>query len=74
MRKLTLSKMVWSATMVADGDGEDFAIPGDLLQGESRKLAVLRKIQVDSLLPDDLRRQALLLDLTVGSGLASIDG
>jgi hypothetical protein len=39
---LTLNAMAWSATTIDDGDGEDFAIPGDLLQGENPKLASLR--------------------------------
>jgi hypothetical protein len=34
----------------------------------------LRKIQLDSFLPDALRRQTLLPDLTVSSGMASIIG
>jgi hypothetical protein len=34
--------MVWSAKTMDDGDDEDLAIPGDLLQGENPKLASLR--------------------------------
>jgi hypothetical protein len=33
--------IAWSATTMDDGDGEDFAIPSDLLQGENPKLASL---------------------------------
>ena len=69
-RKLTLNLMAWSTVTLVDGNGEDFAIPDDLLQRESRKLAGLRKIQVDSFLPDDLRRQAVLLDHAPEAGVA----
>jgi hypothetical protein len=39
---LNLNTMVWSATTIDDGDGEDLAITSDLLQRENPKLASLR--------------------------------
>jgi hypothetical protein len=38
------------------------------------KFIGLMRLQLDSFLPDALRRQALLPDLTVSSGVASIVG
>jgi hypothetical protein len=54
--------MVWSATSMTTGVELDFAIAGEVLQKGSAKFVGLRKIQDDSFLPDDLRRQAPLLD------------
>jgi hypothetical protein len=71
---LTLVMMVWSTPAIVDGDGEEFAITGEVLRKGSMKFAGLRKIQHDSFLPHALRRQALLLDLTASSGVASIVG
>jgi hypothetical protein len=59
---------------MVDGDGEKFAITGDVQRKGSTKFAGLRKIRHDSFLPDALRSQALLLDLTASSGVASIVG
>jgi hypothetical protein len=70
MRNLTLDPMVRSAMLIIEGDGDEFAITGDMLQKGSAKFIGLRKIQDDSFLPDDLRRQALLLDHAPEAGVA----
>jgi hypothetical protein len=70
MRNLTLDPMVRSAMLIIEGDGDEFAITGDMLQKGSAKFVGLRKIQDDSFLPDDLRRQALLLDHAPEAGMA----
>jgi hypothetical protein len=62
--------MVWSATSMTAGVELDFAITGEVLQKGSAKFVGLRKIQDDSFLPDDLRRQARLLDHAPEAGVA----
>jgi hypothetical protein len=74
MRKLTVKLMVWSATSMTAGVELDFAIAGEVLQKGSAKFVGLRKIQDDSFLPDDLRRQALPTSHCTDSGVLSIDG
>jgi hypothetical protein len=74
MRKLTVNLLVWSATTIAVGDELNFAITGEVLQKGSAKFVGLRKIQDDSFLPDDLRRQALPTSHCTDSGVLSIDG
>jgi hypothetical protein len=70
MRNLTLDTMVRSAMSIIEGDVDEFAITGDMLQKGSAKFIGLGKIQDDSFLPDDLRRQALLLDHAPEAGVA----
>jgi hypothetical protein len=62
--------MVWSATSMTAGVELDFAITGEVLLNGSAKSVGLRKIQDDSFLPDDLRRQARLLDHAPEAGVA----
>ena len=74
MRELTVKMMVWSARALVVGDELNFSIAGEVLQKGSAKFVGLRKIQDDSFLPDDLRRQALPMNHLVDAGVVSIDG
>ena len=70
MCELTVRRMVWSVKTLVVGDELNFAIAGEILQKGSVKFVGLRKIQDDSFLPDDLRRQAHLLDHAPEAGVA----
>jgi hypothetical protein len=66
--------MEWSTPAIVDGDDEEFAITDDLPRKGSTKFALHTAPLDAQLCQDDLHLQALLQDLTVSFGVASIVG
>jgi hypothetical protein len=71
---LTLKLKVWSAPAIVDGDGEEFAIPDDLLRKKMMKLSRFLAPLDACLRPDAPLDETLLLDQATSSGVAPVDG
>jgi hypothetical protein len=68
---LTLRMLVWSMEAGMVGSVLRFVDSGDDPRQQSMKFVGLRKLRLDSFLPDDLRRQALLHGYSTELGVAS---